>query len=106
MGSPQPGCPAEDSGSSSEGPTEAFLELLEVVQAFFKKILSPAAGVPDHLGGGAWCSLPPPPSQFGDMEGVAGGRVGGDLRLEPVDVAAMAEQVAFQWITAVALFVV
>jgi len=40
------------------------------------------------------------------MEGVAGGQVGRDLRLEPVDVAAVAEQVAFQWIAAVALFVV
>ena len=32
--------------------------------------------------------------------------MGGDLRLEPMDVAAVAEQVAFQWITAVALLVV
>lgn len=40
------------------------------------------------------------------MEGVTGGQVGRDLGLEPVDVAAVAEQVAFQWITAVALFVV
>lgn len=49
---------------------------------------------------------PPPPSQLCDMEGVTGGQVGRDLGLEPVDVAAVAEQVAFQWITAVALFVV
>lgn len=40
------------------------------------------------------------------MEGVAGGHVGRNLRLEPVDVAAVAEKVAFQWVTAVALFVV
>lgn len=98
--SPRPGCPAEDRGSSSDGHTEAFLELLEGVQASF---FLPAAGVLDHLGGGAW---PSNPSQFSDMEGVAWGRVGRDLRLEPVDVAAVAEQVAFQWITAVALLVV
>lgn len=41
--SPQPGCPAEDGGSSSDGHTEAFLEHL----------LLPNAGVPDHLEGGA-----------------------------------------------------
>lgn len=40
------------------------------------------------------------------MKGVAGGQVGRDLRLEAVDVAAMAEQVAIQWITAVSLFIV
>lgn len=47
-----------------------------------------------------------PSSQLSDMEGVAGGRVGRDLRLQSVDVAAVAEQVAFQWITAVALFII
>lgn len=40
------------------------------------------------------------------MEGVAGGQVGRDLRLEAVDVAAVAKQVAFQWITSVALFII
>lgn len=45
-------------------------------------------------------------SQLGDVEGVAGGRVAGNLGLEPVNVAAMAEQVAFQRITAVALLVI
>lgn len=40
------------------------------------------------------------------MEGVAGGQVGGHLRLQPVDVAAVAEQVAVQGVTAVALLVV
>lgn len=40
------------------------------------------------------------------MEGIAGGHVGRNLRLEPVDVAAVAEKVAFQWVTAVALLVV
>lgn len=55
---------------------------------------------------GLGCCPPSSPSQLCDMEGVAGGQVGRDLRLEAVDVAAVAEQVAFQWITAVALFVV
>lgn len=55
---------------------------------------------------GLGCCPPSSPSQLCDMEGVAGGQVGRDLRLEPVDVAAMAEQVAFQWITAVALFII
>lgn len=49
---------------------------------------------------------PPCPSQLCDMEGVAGGQVGRDLRLEAVDVAAVAKQVAFQWITSVALFII
>lgn len=49
---------------------------------------------------------PPSPSQLCDMEGVAGGHVGRDLRLETVDVAAVAKQVAFQWITSVALFII
>lgn len=40
------------------------------------------------------------------MQGVAGGQVSRDLRLEPVDVAAVTEQVSFQWVTAVVLFVV
>lgn len=40
------------------------------------------------------------------MEGVARWRVGRDLWLQSVDVAAVAEQVALQWITAVALFVI
>lgn len=40
------------------------------------------------------------------MKWVAGGHVGGDLRLEPVDVTAVAEQVTFQWVTAVTLFIV
>lgn len=67
----------------------------------------PTAVVLNHMGGGAW-SLPTfvPSSQLSDMEGVAGGRVGRDLRLQSVDVAAVAEQVAFQWITAVALFII
>lgn len=45
-------------------------------------------------------------SQFGDVERVAGGRVAGNLGLEPVNVAAVAEQVAFQRVTAVALLVI
>lgn len=40
------------------------------------------------------------------MEGVAGRQVAGDLWLKAVDVAAVAEQVAVQRITAVALLVV
>lgn len=40
------------------------------------------------------------------MERVAGGRVGRNLRLEPKDVAVVAEQVAFQWITAVPFLVI
>lgn len=52
------------------------------------------------------CCPPSSPSQLCDMEGVAGGHVGRDLRLEPVDVAAVAEKVAFQWVTAVALLIV
>lgn len=65
----------------------------------------PAAGVLDHLGDRARCP-PSSPSQLCDMEGIAGGQVGRHLRLEPVNVAAVAEQVTFQWITAVTLFVV
>lgn len=37
--SPQPGRPVEDRGSSSDGHTEASLELLEGVQAFFPPLL-------------------------------------------------------------------
>lgn len=40
------------------------------------------------------------------MEGVAGGQMTRDLRLKAVDVAAVAEQVGVQWVTAVALLVV
>lgn len=69
-------------------------------------LLPSVAGVSDHLRG--WARLLPTllPSQLCDVEGVAGGDVGRDLRLKPVDVAAVAEQVAVQWITAVSLFIV
>lgn len=40
------------------------------------------------------------------MEGVAGRQMTRDLWLKAVDVAAVAEQVTVQWITAVALLVV
>lgn len=73
------------------------------VQAFF---FSPLLVSRITWEAGLGCCPPSSPSQLCDVEGVAGGKVGGDLRLEPVDVAAVAEQVAFQWITAVALFVV
>lgn len=46
------------------------------------------------------------PSQFSNVEGVARRRVGRDLGLEPVDVAAVTEKVTFQGITAVAFFIV
>lgn len=69
------------------------------------------------LSSGGWCSQvtkerglschPPPfPSQLRDMERVAGGWVGRDLGLKPVDVAAVAEKVAFQWVTAVAFLII
>ena len=58
--------------------------------------------------GQVWLSLAScGPSQLGDMQGVAGGRVGGGaLGLEPLDVAAVAEQVASQGVTAVALLII
>lgn len=63
-------------------------------------------GVSDHRSGGA-CMLPPPPySQLCDMEGVAGRQMSRDLWLKAVDVAAVAEQVSIQWITAVSLFII
>lgn len=109
--SPRPGRPVEDRGGGSDGHTEASLELLGVraegVQAFFFFFFTRC-----------WCLRspgreglvaahpPPPPSQLGYMEGVVGGRVCRDLGLETVNVAAMAEKVAFQRITAVALLVV
>lgn len=64
----------------------------------------PAAGVSDRLNRGT--GRLPPPSQLCDVEGVAGGHVGRHLRLEAVDVAAVAEQVALQRVAAVALFIV
>lgn len=100
--SPRPGLPVEDRGSSSDSHTEASLELQEGVQAFLFLLLVSRITWEAGLG----CCPPSSPSQLGDVEGVAGGQVGRDLRLEPVDVAAVAEQVAFQWITAVTLFVV
>lgn len=100
--SPRPGRPVEDRGSSSDAHTEASLELLEGVQAFFPPLL--VSRITWEAGHG--CCPPSSPSQLSDMEGVAGGQVGRDLRLEPVDVATVAQQVAFQWITAVALFVI
>lgn len=97
--SPRPGCPVEDRDSSSE----ASPELLEGVQAvFFPPLLVSRITWKAGLG----CCPSSSPSQLCDMEGVAGRQVGRDLRLEPVDVAAVAEQVTFQWITSVAFFVV
>lgn len=88
---------------TGSGSSEASLGLLEGAQAF--------CFVPLLVSWITWeaglsCCLPSSPSQLRDMEGVAGGHVGRDLRLEPVDVAAVAEQVAFQWVTSVALFVI
>lgn len=96
--SPWPGHPVEGRDCSSE----ASLELLEEARAFISLLLVSRITWEAGLG----CCPPSSPSQLCDMEGVAGGQVGRDLRLEAVDVAAVAEQVAFQWITAVALFVV
>lgn len=76
--------------------------LLLEAQVFF--FIFPAAGVSDHLNRGT--GRPLAPSQLCDVEGVAGGHVGRHLRLEAMDVAAVAEQVALQWVAAVALFVV
>lgn len=45
-------------------------------------------------------------SQLCDMEGVTGRQMSRDLWLKAVDVAAVAEQVAIQWITAVSLFII
>lgn len=96
--SPRPGRPVEDRGCSSE----ASLELLEEAQAFFFLLLVSRITWEAGLG----CCPTSSPSQLCDMEGIAGGQVGRDLRLKAMDVAAVAEQVAIQWITAVALFVV
>lgn len=51
-------------------------------------------------------AVPPSFSQLCDMEGVAGRQMTSNLWLKAVDVAAVAEQVTVQWITAVALLVV
>lgn len=111
--SPRPGRPVEDRSAGSDGHTEASLELLGVraegvhaglFSSFFLtccwRLRSPGRE-------GSIAAHPPPlPSQLGNMEGVVGGRVCRDLGLEPVDVAAVAEKVAFQRITAVSLLVV
>lgn len=108
--SPRPGRPVEHRSGGSDGHTEASLELLGVraegVQAlFFVFTCCWCLRSPGREGSVA-THPPPPPSQLSDMKGVAGGRVCWDLGLEPVDVAAVAEKVAFQRITAVSLFIV
>ena len=71
----------------------------------------------DHLGGRTgsqfgitWGLSPPPsspPSQLGDVQRVAGGGLVGQGRgLQPVDVAAVAQQVGFKRVAAVPLLVV
>lgn len=49
---------------------------------------------------------PPSSLQLRDVEWVARRQVGRDLWLQAMDVAAVAEQVTIQWITAVSLFIV
>lgn len=80
---PWPYCPAEDQGPC------LFLS---------------SAGVLDHLGGRTRSPLPP--LKFSHMKRVAWRRVGGDLGLKPVDVAAVAQEMAFQRVTAVTFLIV
>lgn len=102
---PWPGRPDEERDGNSDGHSEASLGVqAEGVQA----CLTLAGLTSPETQGLAWILVAGylSSSELRDVEGVAGRRVGGDLRLEPMDVAAVAEQMTFQWITAVALLII